>query len=161
MSHVSKLVTSIVGLVVMAMVASRQLFLFAVSSERLNLSTSGGMVHFWLAAVAGITACVAGGLMFYFSKRHEETKWPKVEVTPAGPPLTPAQLNPLISPAPAPFDPVSWALANPWLSEGQADDRMPMDGSVTDSGQTPPGQREFTRRTHQVMFKKWSQTRHY
>lgn len=29
-----------------------------------------------------------------------------------------------------PFDPTRWALANPWLSEGQADDRTPMNGAV-------------------------------
>ena len=46
------------------------------------------------------------------------------------------------------------------LLEGQADDRTPMNGSVKDSGETPPGQRAFARRSHQAMFKKWSQARH-
>jgi hypothetical protein len=59
-----------------------------------------------------------------------------------------------------PFDPTSWALANPWLSEGQADDRMPMNGSVKNADRTPPEQRAFARRSHQLMFKKWSQARH-
>jgi hypothetical protein len=49
--------------------------------------------------------------------------------------------------------------AEAYIPEGQADDRTPMDGSVKDSGETPPGQRAFARRRHQVMFKKWSQTR--
>jgi hypothetical protein len=57
------------------------------------------------------------------------------------------------------FDPVRWALLNPWLSEGQPDDRTPMNGSVKDSGETPSVQRSFARRTHQAMFKKWSQAR--
>jgi hypothetical protein len=61
---------------------------------------------------------------------------------------------------PAPFDPILWAQLNPWLAEGQADDRTPMDGSVKDSPGTPSAQRAFARRSHQLMFKKWSQTRH-
>ena len=63
------------------------------------------------------------------------------------------------SPTQAEFDPIRWALLNPWLSEGQPDDRTPMNGSVKDSGGTPSGQRSFARRTHQAMFKKWSQAR--
>ncbi len=64
------------------------------------------------------------------------------------------------SPAPAEFDPVRWALLNPWLSEGQPDDRTPMNGSVKNSGGPPSVHRSFARRSHQVMFKKWSQARH-
>ena len=62
------------------------------------------------------------------------------------------------SQAPLEFDPIRWARLNPWL-EGQADDRTPMDGSVKDSGETPSVQRSFARRSHQAMFKKWSQAR--
>jgi hypothetical protein len=51
-------------------------------------------------------------------------------------------------------------LANAWLTEGEADDRTPMDGSVKASGETESGHRAFARRTHQLMFKKWSQARH-
>jgi hypothetical protein len=64
------------------------------------------------------------------------------------------------SPAQAEFDPVRWAQRNQWLSEGQADDRIPMNGSVKDSGGIPSVQRSFARRSHQAMFKKWSQARH-
>jgi hypothetical protein len=64
------------------------------------------------------------------------------------------------SPTPPEFDPIRWALLNPWLSEGQPDDRTPMNGSVKDSGETPSVQRSFARRAHQAMFKKWSQARH-
>jgi hypothetical protein len=63
------------------------------------------------------------------------------------------------SPAQSEFDPRRWAVLNPWLSEGQPDDRTPMDGSVKDSGGTPSVQRSFARRSHQAMFKKWSQAR--
>ena len=64
------------------------------------------------------------------------------------------------SPAQSEFDPVRWAQLNPWLSEGQADDRTPMNGSVKDSGGPPSVQRSFARRSHQAMFKTWSQARH-
>jgi hypothetical protein len=57
------------------------------------------------------------------------------------------------------FDPIRFAQRNPWLSEGQPDDRPPMDGSVKDSGGVPSVQRAFARRSHQAMFKKWSQAR--
>jgi len=58
------------------------------------------------------------------------------------------------------FDSVRWEQLNPWLLEGQADDRTPMDGSVKASGQTLSVQRALARRRHQAMFKKWSQARH-
>lgn len=58
------------------------------------------------------------------------------------------------------FDPVRWAQLNPWLSEGQADDRIPMIGAVKNNSGTPPVQRAFARKSHQAMFKKWSQARH-
>ena len=64
------------------------------------------------------------------------------------------------SPTQAKFDPIRWALLNPWLSEGSPDDRTQMNGSVKDSGGTPSVQRSFARRYHQAMFKKWSQARH-
>jgi hypothetical protein len=60
---------------------------------------------------------------------------------------------------PAEFDPISWARLNPWLSEGQADDRTPMNGAVKDNGGPPSAQRAFARRSRQAMFKKWSQAR--
>lgn len=64
------------------------------------------------------------------------------------------------SPAQAEFDLARWAQLNPWLLEGQADDRTPMNGSVRDSGGPPSVQRSLARRSHQARFKKWSQARH-
>jgi len=61
---------------------------------------------------------------------------------------------------PTEFDSVRWEQLNPWLLEGQADDRTPMDGSVKASGETLSVQRATARRRHQAMFKKWSQARH-
>jgi len=76
-------------------------------------------------------------------------------------PLSHINNNPTInSPTSALFEAAHWAQLNPWLLEGQADDRRSMNGSVTDSGRTPSAQRAFARRSHQVMFKEWSQARH-
>ena len=58
------------------------------------------------------------------------------------------------------FDAVRWEEQNLWLTEGQANDRIPMNGSVKDLGGAPSVQRSFARRSHQAMFKKWSQARH-
>jgi hypothetical protein len=74
--------------------------------------------------------------------------------------LIPKTENAAKSPAQSEFDPVRWAQLNPWLSEGQADDRIPMNGSVKDSGGPPSVQRSFARRSHQAKFKTWSQARH-
>jgi hypothetical protein len=63
------------------------------------------------------------------------------------------------SPADKPFDPARWELANPWLSEGQPDDRPPMNGTVEKSDRTRSSLRAFARRSHQLMFKKWSQAK--
>jgi hypothetical protein len=159
MNNLTKFVIALVGLVAMLLVASRQLFLFVIMRDSSGLSIAGATSHVWLAVIAGVIACIAGVLMFYFFSSHEKNKWSKVEMTPTGPLLTPLMINRATSPAPAPFDARRWALGNSWLVK-QSDDRTPMDGSVRDIGGTPPEQRAFARRTHQLMFKKWSQARH-
>lgn len=162
MSSMSKFVAALIGMLVMLIVTSRQLFLFAVfRGPQGFLDSKTGRYHLWLSIGACITACIAGSLMFRFFGRHEKNKWSKVALTPAGPLLTPIVHNPSTnSPAPLRFDAIRWARANPWLLEGQADDRIPMNGSVADSSGIPSEQRAFARRFHQLMFKKWSQTRH-
>lgn len=162
MSYKSKFVAAVFGLLVMAVVASRQLFLFTAFRDSQGLLDSqGGKYHLWLAVSAGIAACIAGGLMFRFFLGQERNTWARVSSAAVGPPLA-AISNDLFtnSPARASFDATRWALANPWLAEGQADDRTPMDGSVRHSSGTPSVQRSFARRSHQSMFKKWSQARH-
>lgn len=64
------------------------------------------------------------------------------------------------SPVQKEFEAVRWEEQNLWLTEGQANDRIPMNGSVKDIDGAPSVQRSFARRSHQVMFKKWSQERH-
>ena len=161
MSNLTKFVLALIGLVAMTIVASRELFLLAVFRNPQGvLDSQAGRSHLLLSLGAGIGACIAGVLMFHFFSRHEKNKWSKIEMAYIGPLLNTISPQPSNSPTPAPFNALRWALANPWLAEGQPDDRTPMDGSVTDSGQTPSGQRAFARRTHQLMFKKWSQERH-
>ena len=58
------------------------------------------------------------------------------------------------------FDPIRWRLANPWLAEGQADDRTQVDGTVMTTSGSKSAQRAFARQSHQLMFKRWSQERH-
>jgi hypothetical protein len=65
-----------------------------------------------------------------------------------------------ISRLPIQTDAARWLLANPWLLEGQANDRPQIDGSVTGSRGTPAARRALARRRHQLSFKKWSQGRH-
>ena len=154
MSNMSKFVTALIALLLMAFIVSWEFFLFVVGR-------AGARSHLWLVLGAGILAFIAGSLMFLFFSRHEKIKWSKVEMTPTKPLFTALGGNAFInSPASVPFDAKRWPLANARFTEGQADDRTPMDGSVTDSGQTASGQRAFARRTHQLMFKKWSQARH-
>jgi hypothetical protein len=161
MSYMSKFVAAMIALLLMAVVVSWQLFLFVVKREPSGVSTGGGKSHLWLALGAAITAGIAVSLMFRFFGRHEQTKWSKVALTPAGPRLTALGGNAFTNLLKTfPFDAERWALANPWLSEGQHDDRIPMDGSVKDNGETSSGQRAIARQTHQLMFKKWSQERH-
>ena len=87
MSNIAKFVMALVALVAMLLIASRQLFLFVVRDP--SGLTAGGGSHLWLAAIAGVIACVASGLMFYFFNRHENNKWSKVVMTPTGPLLNP------------------------------------------------------------------------
>ena len=160
MRNLTKFVMALIGLVAMTIVVSRQLFLVTVFRNPLSfLDSQGGRSHLWFALGAGIAASISGILMFHFFGRYEKNKWSKVVMTPTGPLLVPLAADPANSPALAPFNAERWALANPWLVK-QPDDRIPMDGSVRDIGVTPSEQRSFARRTHQLMFKKWSQERH-
>jgi hypothetical protein len=160
MSNLTKFVMALIGLVAMVIVVSRQLFLFTVFRTPLSfLDSQAGRSHLWFALGASIAASISGILMFHFFSRYEKNKWSKVVMTPTGPRLPAVAPDPANSPTLAPFNAERWALANPWLVK-QPDDRTPMDGSVRDIGVTPSEQRSFARRTHQLMFKKWSQERH-
>jgi hypothetical protein len=67
----AKFATAVVGVVVMATVASRQLYLFVVFRSAQGLSDmQGGRYHLWLALGASLIACVAGCFMFLFFLRY-------------------------------------------------------------------------------------------
>jgi hypothetical protein len=161
MSYMSKFVAAVVSLLVMVVFASRHLFLFTVFTDPQSLDSRGGRYHLWLAISAGFAACIAGALMFYFFARHQKGKWSKGPKASIGTLLAAISDNPSNNSVTSPqFDAVRWGRLNRWLSEGQADDRMPMNGSVAESGGSGSAQRAFARRSHQIMFKKWSQARH-
>ena len=84
MSNLSKFVAGLVGMVLMAVVASWDLFMFVVMRDSSGLSTAGGRSHLWWAAIGGTTACIAGSLMYYFFTRYEKNKWSKVQPAPNG-----------------------------------------------------------------------------
>ena len=52
-----------------------------------------------------------------------------------------------------------WSSMNKSQLEGQRDDRQQMNGSVAISEYPPSVQRSFARKSHQLMYKKWSSDR--
>ena len=155
MSYTSKFVAAVIGLLVMAVVASRQLFLFTVG-DAVGLDSQGGRYHLWLAVGSGIAASIAGALMFHFFLRRQSMAFSNATRTSLGT-LLPVgrgkRSNKSVSA-------IHWPRQNSWLSEGQPDDRTPMDGSVAESGGPASAQLALARQSHQIMFKKWSQARH-
>lgn len=162
LNDIQRFVAAVVVLLVMATVASRQLFLFAVFRDPQGLlNAQGGRYHLWLAISAGITACIAGGLVFHFLLRHHRNKWSKPPLAQLGPPLAATGDNPSIKRGtPTPFAATGWAQLNPWLLEGQADDRRPMLTTAVDSTGSASVRRSVARRSRQVNYKEWSKARH-
>src|SRR6476620_172711 len=123
MRNLTKFVMALIGLVAMAIVTSRQLFLFTVFKNPLSfLDSQAGRSHLWIAMGAGIAASISGMLMFHFFSRYEKNKWSKVVMTPTGPLLAALAADAANSRTLAPFNAERWALANPWLVK-QPDDR--------------------------------------
>ena len=95
--------------------------------------------------------------MFGFFRRKERSK---ASVPPMSEPAPASNRNAGPGTETTRFDPLKWARANPWLVEGQPDDRLPVNRAVAAGGGTPAEERSLARRTHQLRFKKWSQARH-
>ena len=148
---------SVIGFVVSMVLVSRLLYLLASGdSQRFSEGNHG----LWLTVGAMVIASIAGGLVFYFFLAHQDasSKTTGVPVRPGT-----ASVRDVVnvkSTIPEPFDIKRWEKLNPWLIQGQADDRMPMRGAAGDGNGSLSARRSTARRTHQIMFKKWSQTRH-
>ena len=155
MTRLSKPV-SIVGFVLSVILVIRYLYLFTFrDSPSFAQARHYGL---WLTG-AVVIACITAGLMFYFFLRHEDkvsTRHGFLEPSTA----LPRDVLIVKSTAREPFDMKRWERLNPWLIEGQADDRTPMLGAAGDGNGSLSERRSTARRTHQMMYKKWSQARH-
>ena len=158
MNQIARIV-SVVGFVIIMIAASRLLYLF-MSRDSQGFSL-GRNYSLWLTLGVVFIASSVAGLVFYSFLRRNRDKVPEI---------LEAHLQPLTQPptgdlthkvtTPEAFDFIAWQNRNPWLVEGQADDRMPMLGAAGDGSGSLSVRRSTARRTHQMMYKKWSQARH-
>jgi hypothetical protein len=157
-----KFVAATVVMIVMAIAASRQLYLFVVFRNADGLlDPQGGRYHLWLATGAILLAAIAACLMFLFFMGRGTSQKHEALLSPLEPLLALINVNPdANSPTLDHFNVISWAQQNQWSVEGQADDRRPMNGGVSVSPGSASAQRSATRLTHQVMYRKWSGERH-
>lgn len=154
MGYMAKAVSTVV-FVLITIAVSRYLYLLTSgNSEGISQARNHSL---FLTAGALVITCISGTLMFYFFLRHDRDKSPE----------TLMELRQLTLGVDAnksttlqPFDIARWEQLNPWLIEGQADDRMPMLGSAGNGNGSSSVRRSTARRTHQMMYKKWSQARH-
>jgi len=155
-------VAAVIGMLVMAIIASRQLYLFVVfRNEQGLLDPQGRRYHLWLAAGAILMAAIAAGLMFLFFLGREESEQTEVPVSPLRTQPTLINIKPdSNSLAVDQFNAVRWAQLNEWCVEGQADDRRQMNGSVGASLGSAPARRADARLSHQIMYKEWARERH-
>ena len=102
MSYTSKSVAAVVGLLLMAMAFSRQLFLFmAFRDPQGLLDPRGGRYHLWLSLVAAGIACIAAALMFYFFARQRRSELSQLPPLPRGAAIAvPSEYPIATSPAP-------------------------------------------------------------
>src|ERR1043165_9744748 len=76
-------IAAVVGMLVMAIIASRQLYLFvAFRNQQGLLDPQGGRYHLWLAAGAILMAAIAAGLLFLFFLGREKSQGTEVSETP-------------------------------------------------------------------------------
>lgn len=70
--NLTKFSSSVAAVMLMALVASRQFYLFvSFKNAQGMLATQSGSYHLWLAVGAVLIACIAGFFMFSISLRHE------------------------------------------------------------------------------------------
>ena len=158
----TKFVAAAALMIVMAIAASRQLYLFVIFRNADGLlAAQGGKYHLWLAIGAILIASIAACLMFLFFLGSGKNKQYEVRSSPLEPAPALINLKPnTTSPTPAHFNAIRWAQHNEWCVEGQADDRRPMNSSIGASLGSASAQRSAARLTHQVMYSKWARERH-
>ncbi|HWT00131.1 MAG TPA: hypothetical protein VN256_07780 [Pyrinomonadaceae bacterium] len=158
----TKFVAASVATMVMALAASRQLYLFVASRNADGqLDAQGGEHHLWLAAGAALLAAVAACLMFLFFLGLGKSEPFEAPASKLGPSPAPIDVKSNInSPAPGQFNAARWGQLNEWCVGGQADDRRPMNGGVLKGVGSASAQRAAARLTHQGMYKVWAQERH-
>jgi hypothetical protein len=167
MSYIKKRQThfaaAVVGMFVMALIASRQFYLFVVFRNQQGLlDTQGGRYHLWLGGGAILLACLAGGLMFLFHMGRgmsEQAEAPASSLK-QRPIFINAKPN-ANSLSRDQFKTATWGQRNEWCVAGQADDRRPMNGSVGTSLGSTSARRADARLAHQVMYREWARERHY
>ncbi len=155
-------VAAAVAMIVMALAASRQLYLFVVFRNADGLlDTQAGKYHLWLAAGAILISSIAACLMFLFFLGLGKSEPSGIAVSPLGPRPAPIDVKSSInSPAREQFNAERWEQLNGWCVGGQADDRRPMNGSIVKSLGSASAQRAAARLTYQGMYKVWAQERH-
>jgi hypothetical protein len=84
----------------------------------------------------------------------------KVPATLLQRPVMPASVDLALNAGSSSLDATRWAFINEWHLEGQANDRKPMRVGVVDGAGSASERRSATRRSHQMMYKEWSQARH-
>jgi hypothetical protein len=150
---------SVAGFVIIMIAASSYLYLLT-SRDSQGFSPWGNNRLLLTIGVA-VMACAAAGPLFYFFLRHDRDESSKILMAHL-PPLTQSPTVDLTHKVTTPgaFDLIAWQNLNPWLVEGQADDRMPMLGATGDGNGSVTVRPSTARQTHQMMYKKWSQARH-
>jgi hypothetical protein len=158
----TKFVAAAVALIALALVASRQLYLFVASRNAEGLQDAqGGKYHLWLAAGAALAASAAACLTFLFFLGFGKREPSEATVShPVAKPALAGVKSNTDSPLRAQFNAERWGRSNEWCVAGQADDRRPMNGGVVRSAGSASAQRAAARLTHQGMYKVWAQERH-
>lgn len=158
----TKFVAAVVGMLAMAIIASRQFSLFVMFRNPQGLLDSqGGRYHLWLALGAILISAMAACLMFLFFLGHGRSARPEAPASPLEAQTALLNVKPNVtSLASGQLNAARWAQLNEWSVEGQADDRRQMNGSVVKSTDSASAQRADARLTHQAMYKEWARARH-
>lgn len=123
---------SVGGFVLIMIGVGRVLYLLASRD-----SQGFSQASWWLTGGAVLIACIGGGLMLYVSFVRTRISHINQPASPLSRPPRWARLELTVkSPTPGPFDITGWEQLNPFLIEGQADEKMPMSYSAGDGNES-------------------------